>query len=436
MHVPAIHLDSFGVINITASTGLPHAGNAWEDGVVFFDVLAVPRYFFLHDGPGSYEAHFAFQHVPELGEFVEAGLTEEGAALCDAGVVFQFEFLIPFRLRRGVCGEEVFQHFLGVHAHGPEFVAVEFFPVLPHSPVFEDHRARGVVVDPDGDEEENGRNEDAADDGGTDIEEPLQEAVPGVIQVIFDVEHHDLRVEEGFHGHVGHGDGHQVRNDVHLLHQGLGAVNQAGQVVLGKAGRCNQYGVDAGFLYHFFHISKAPQHREAMEHGIYRMTVLQEPHHPVPHAGVVKDLPHHQLRRLPGAYDKHGNLEGLHLLHGFAEDNPDNGKEYKGYDHIGQDKEPGHLSRYLGKEHEDNGKHGPFQARKEKALHHAVDEHAPSVKSAIENKKHKYHGQPEKKVGHGKAEGVVGHNAVSQIYCQYPRHRQGSIVTQGKNKRR
>lgn len=97
----------------------------------------------------------------------------------------------------------------------------------------------------------------------------------------------------------------------------------------------------------------------------------------------MKNLPHHQLRRLPCAYDEHGNLEGLHLLHGFAEDNPDDGKKHKGYDHIGQDKEPGHLSRYLGKEHEDNGKHGPFQARKEKALHHAVDEHAPSVKSAI-----------------------------------------------------
>ena len=142
------------------------------------------------------------------------------------------------------------------------------------------------------------------------------------------------------------------------------------------------------------------------------MAVFQEPHHPVSHAGVVKNLPHHQLRRLPGAYDEHGNLEGLHLLHGFAEDDPDNGKEYKGYDQIGQDKEPGHLPRYLGKEHKDNGKHSPFQARKEKALHHAVDEHAPSVKSAIENKKHKYHRQPEEKVEQRDMENTVCHDAV------------------------
>ena len=226
------------------------------------------------------------------------------------------------------------------------------------------------------------------------------------------MENHDFRIEEGFSSDIGHGDGHQVWNDVYLLHQGLGAVNQAGQVILGKAGRCNQYGVDAGFLYHFFHISKATQHGESMEHYIHRMAVFQEPHHPVSHAGVVKNLPHHQLRRLPGAYDEHGNLEGLHLLHGFAEDDPDNGKEYKGYDQIGQDKEPGHLPRYLGKEHEDNGKHSPFQARKEKALHHAVDEHAPSVKSAIENKKHKYHRQPEEKVEQRDMENTVCHDAV------------------------
>lgn len=124
----------------------------------------------MHDRSWSYEAHFAFQDIPELGEFVEAGFPEEGAALCDAGVVFQFKFLIPFRLCRGIRGEKVFQHFFRIHAHGTEFVAVEFFPVLPHSPVLEDHRARGVVVHPDGDDEENGRDEDAAHDGGSDIE--------------------------------------------------------------------------------------------------------------------------------------------------------------------------------------------------------------------------------------------------------------------------
>lgn len=81
MYIPAVHLDSFGVVDIAAAAGLPHARNTWEDGVVFFDVLAVPRNLRLHDRPGSYEAHFPFQYVPELGKFVEAGFSEEGAAI-------------------------------------------------------------------------------------------------------------------------------------------------------------------------------------------------------------------------------------------------------------------------------------------------------------------------------------------------------------------
>lgn len=226
------------------------------------------------------------------------------------------------------------------------------------------------------------------------------------------MKNHDFRIEEGFSSDIGHGDGHQVRNDVYLLHQELGAVNQAGQVVLGKAGRCNQYGVDAGFLYHFFHISKAPQHGEAIEHGIHGMPVLQEPHHLVPHAGVMKNLPHHQLRRLPGAYDEYGNLEGLHLFHGFIKNHSDQGHKCKSKDEVEKYKKTAHLAGYVGEKHEDNGQYCTFQTRKEKALHHAVDQHAPSVKSAIENKEHENHGQPEEKVEQRDMENTVCHDAV------------------------
>lgn len=434
--VPAVHLHTLGVRDIASAACLPHAGDTGKDSVIFCNIFPVPGNFRLHDWSRSYEAHFAFQHIPELGEFVEAGFPEESAALCDAGVVFQFEFLIPFRLRRRVRGQEMFQHFLGVHAHGPELVAVEFFPVLPHSPVLEDHGARGVVVHPDSDDEEDRRNEDAAHDGGTDIEEPLQEAVPGVVQVIFDVEHHDLRVEEGFHGHVGHGDGYQVRNDIHLLHQGLGAVNQAGQVILGKAGRCNQYGVDAGFLYHFFHISKASKHGEAMEHGIHRMAVFQEPHHPVPHAGIVKDLPHHQLRRLPGAYDEHGNLEGPDFLEDLADENADHRKEGKGQGCEEQHKEPGHLSRHLGDEHEEHGEHGPPEAGEEDALRHLVHQHPFSVEPFEEEEQHKHQGQPEEEVRRRQVEGAVGHDPVPEVHGKEPRHHQGEVVKERKNNSR
>ena len=107
MHVPAVHLYALGIVDITSSAGLPHAGDAGKDGVVLFDIFSIPRDFFLDDGTGSDEAHLAFEDVQELGQLIEAGLSKEGAALCDAGIILQFEFSIPFFFRRWISREEV-----------------------------------------------------------------------------------------------------------------------------------------------------------------------------------------------------------------------------------------------------------------------------------------------------------------------------------------
>lgn len=107
MHVPAVHLYALGVVDVAASAGLPHTGDAGEDGVVLFDIFPIPRDFFLDDGAGSDEAHLALQDVQELGQLIEAGLSKEGAALCDAGIVLQFKFSIPFFFRRRIRREEM-----------------------------------------------------------------------------------------------------------------------------------------------------------------------------------------------------------------------------------------------------------------------------------------------------------------------------------------
>lgn len=107
MDIPAVHLDALGIVDIASSAGLPHAGDAGEDGVVLLDIFPIPRDFFLDNGAGSDEAHFAFQNVQELGQLIEAGLSKEGAALCDTGIVLQFEFSIPFFFRRRIGREEV-----------------------------------------------------------------------------------------------------------------------------------------------------------------------------------------------------------------------------------------------------------------------------------------------------------------------------------------
>ena len=115
--VPAVHLDSFGIVYIASAAGLPHAGDAGKDRIIFFNKLVISFYFRLYDRPRAYEAHFPFEHIPQLGKFVEAGLSEEGAALCNAGIVFQFEFFIALGCGRRVGSQEVLQHFFRVYEH-------------------------------------------------------------------------------------------------------------------------------------------------------------------------------------------------------------------------------------------------------------------------------------------------------------------------------
>lgn len=111
MHVPAVHLHALGIVDIAAAAGLPHAGDAGEDGVVLFDIFPISWHFCLYDRTGPYEAHLTFEDIQELRQLIEACLSKEGAALCDAGIVFQLEFFIPFRFGRRIGREEVLQYF-------------------------------------------------------------------------------------------------------------------------------------------------------------------------------------------------------------------------------------------------------------------------------------------------------------------------------------
>ena len=106
--VPSVHLDAFFIGRVAAAAGLPHACDARADHVEIFDVRAVFGDFVLDDGPRADEAHFPFEDVEELGQFVEAGLAQEGAALGDARVVLQFEFRFPFFAGFRVAFEEFF----------------------------------------------------------------------------------------------------------------------------------------------------------------------------------------------------------------------------------------------------------------------------------------------------------------------------------------
>lgn len=107
MDIPVIHLHSFRIVNVISSAGLPDACNARPNHGIFFEIHAVSGDFSLHNRTRPHEAHFSFQHIPELGQLIEAGLSEEGAALCNAGIVLQLEFSIPFFFCRRIGREEM-----------------------------------------------------------------------------------------------------------------------------------------------------------------------------------------------------------------------------------------------------------------------------------------------------------------------------------------
>lgn len=107
MNIPVVHLHSFRIIHVISPAGLPDTGNAGTHHGIFFEIHAVSWNLLLYDRPGSHKAHFPFQHVPELRQLIEAGLSEEGTALGDAGIVLQFEFSIPFLFRRRIGREEM-----------------------------------------------------------------------------------------------------------------------------------------------------------------------------------------------------------------------------------------------------------------------------------------------------------------------------------------
>lgn len=107
MDIPVIHLHSFRIVNIISSAGLPDTGNAGTHHGILFEMHAVSGDFSLHNRARPHEAHFSFQHIPELGQLIEAGLSEEGAALCNAGIVLQLEFSIPFFFCRRIGREEM-----------------------------------------------------------------------------------------------------------------------------------------------------------------------------------------------------------------------------------------------------------------------------------------------------------------------------------------
>lgn len=262
--VPGIHLDPFVIGGITAAAGLPHAGDAGTDHVEVFDVFAVFGNFGLDNGARADEAHFSFEDVEQLWQFVQACLAQECATPGDARVVFEFEFFFPFPAGFRVFCQQFFELDIGIDAHAAEFIAVEFFSMASDAAVFEYDGSWRVFVYPEGYSQENRAETDNADAGTDNIECPLEDTVVPPGHVVADLERYDVPVDECFHIEGCQRHGTHIGNKGDVFDFGLQPVYNILHFVVAQARRNDQDMLDTGLVNDSFGIGKGSQMRHEL----------------------------------------------------------------------------------------------------------------------------------------------------------------------------
>lgn len=291
--------------------------------------------------------------------------------------------------------------------------------------MLEDDRSRRVVIDPCCDEEKDRRDQKAATDGGGEVEEPLGDLVRCPGEVIPDLQHHDLRIEEGLGGHIRHGDGDKVRHDAYISHECLCLVDEGRELGLRDAGGGDDDMLDAGITNDALHVSKSAKDGAGL---VIWFMVFEEADDAVAHAGIILYLACHDFAGLSCPDDEDGDLEGFRFLHSFRQNDTEEAEQGKGDRGIEDDVETGYVPCHLRKEHEDDGEDGAAQGSPEQFFHHLVDEHALPIESLIEDKGHVDQRYPEILVDGGDVIGGVGDQEVSNGKGEYPCQDEGDVV--------
>jgi hypothetical protein len=134
-------------------------------------VLVKVTTFLNRKGSRVNEAHVALEHVEELGQLVDARLSQEPSNWSDLRVILYFEYRAAYLI-------ELFQFskpLLGISDHGPELVEPEPPLVAPHPLLDKEDRPRGGELDAETDDEkERGQKEDAGE-GSNDVQRPLED---------------------------------------------------------------------------------------------------------------------------------------------------------------------------------------------------------------------------------------------------------------------
>ena len=315
-------MDAFVVVDVASAADLPHAGDAGFDHEVIVLEFSVAGEFFIDDGARAYEAHFAFEDVKNLGQFIEACFAKESAAFCDTGIVFEFEIAFPFFARSRIGRKQFFEAFFGINAHAAEFVAGKRFPAFSDADVFKDDRAWAVFVNPGGNDEENRGNRNRPHDGQCVIENHFDQAIKRSRKIIFEPKQAKFFIKKAFDFHASHRDADEVRDDTDVFDKRLHAIDESGQIFFGKAGGGDEGMTNASFPNGFFDVGEAAQERIFLQNPGRNAAVIQKPHDAVSHPDVFGERLRQERRGLPGADHKDGRLQNLSLQKKFLDKIP------------------------------------------------------------------------------------------------------------------
>src|SRR6266480_1237000 len=112
-------------------------------------------------GARTNQAHIPFQHIPKLGQFVEAVLPKKVAERGDARIISDFKerVLALVELAQGISES------IGSIAHGPEFITNKFLPLFSCAEGGMDDRARRLQLDGQGNRKQEWPEEQKCDGG-------------------------------------------------------------------------------------------------------------------------------------------------------------------------------------------------------------------------------------------------------------------------------
>lgn len=249
-----------------------------------------------------------------MGQFVQARFAQERAATGNPGVVFEFEFFLPFFAGFRIFGQEFFELDIGIDAHAAEFVTVEFLSMTADAAVLEYDGTRRVFVYPEENSQEYGTQTDNSDTGTDYIEQALDDTVVPPCHVIADLEGYDVPVDEGFHIEGSQGHGAHIGNESDIFDFGLQPVYDILHLVIAKTRCYDKDMLDTGLIDDGFGISKSSQMGHEFGYLRFRLIIFQKTDEIIGKAGIILEIFQHNGGRLSCSHDKDRELQHMETV--------------------------------------------------------------------------------------------------------------------------